>query len=281
MSRTGKLEQHRHSLSEIREIMSSMKSLAYMETRKLGQCVSAQRTLVAAIEEAATDLLAFHPTILPSAEPTVQVHVVVGTERGFCGELNENLARQVGAERDSQSIVLAVGHKLRTKLEDRSAATHQIVFIDGAGVLEEVSPVLERIVSELESIRSEHGMVGVTATYYRSEAEISEKRLLPPFEASAGSTSRFSHAPCINMHPADLLVELTDHYLLASLHEILYASLMNENQHRVTHLGLSVKHLDRKLADLVHKANALRQEEITEEIEVILLNAVDMTESDQ
>jgi F-type H+-transporting ATPase subunit gamma len=75
------------------------------------------------------------------------------------------------------------------------------------------------------------------------------------------------------------LLDLAEHYLLACLHEILYTSLLVENQSRVTHLTDAVNHLDDKLASLAHQSNALRQEEITEEIEVILLNSAEIVGS--
>jgi F-type H+-transporting ATPase subunit gamma len=40
-----------------------------------------------------------------------------------------------------------------------------------------------------------------------------------------------------------------------------------------------VQHLDDKSANLLHQSNALRQEEIIEEIEVILLSASSLDES--
>jgi F-type H+-transporting ATPase subunit gamma len=286
MSRVGKLKRHRESLADIREIMNSMKSLAYMETRKLGHRVEAQRTIVEAIEQAATDLLSFHPAILPRTPSATRVHIVIGTERGFCGEFNERLARHEHTDETSASpsITLAVGSKLHARLQGPGASSppHRVVFVDGASVVEEVEPVLERIVTELESLRNEHGVLDVTAVYHRNQADVSSKRLLPPFEArEPPSTRRHAHEPCLNLRPDELIADLTEHYVLASLHEILYASLLYENQHRTAHLGLAVKHLDRKLTELVHKANALRQEEITEEIEVILLSSADLVEPER
>ena len=57
------------------------------------------------------------------------------------------------------------------------------------------------------------------------------------------------------------------------LHEILYASLLAENRRRVQHLDGALRHLDRRLDDLKRKDRRLRQEEIIEEIEVILLGS--------
>jgi F-type H+-transporting ATPase subunit gamma len=59
---------------------------------------------------------------------------------------------------------------------------------------------------------------------------------------------------------------------------MLYTSLMMENHHRVTHLEGAVKHLDDQSEDLARQGNTLRQEEIIEEIEVILLSAASLGE---
>jgi F-type H+-transporting ATPase subunit gamma len=66
--------------------------------------------------------------------------------------------------------------------------------------------------------------------------------------------------------------------LFAVLHEMLYTSLMEENHHRVAHLERAVKHLDDQSVELARRSNVLRQEEIVEEIEVILLSASSLGE---
>ena len=48
---------------------------------------------------------------------------------------------------------------------------------------------------------------------------------------------------------------------------------MAENQQRMQHLDGAVRYLDDRLEALAQKGREIRQEEITEEIEVILLNA--------
>jgi F-type H+-transporting ATPase subunit gamma len=59
---------------------------------------------------------------------------------------------------------------------------------------------------------------------------------------------------------------------------MLYTSLMMENHQRVAHLEGAVKHLGGESAELASKCNGLRQEEIIEEIEVILLSAASLDE---
>jgi F-type H+-transporting ATPase subunit gamma len=73
---------------------------------------------------------------------------------------------------------------------------------------------------------------------------------------------------------------LTDQYLYAALHSLLYRSLAAENEQRIRHLEGAVRHLEEQEAGLQRRIRALRQEEIIEEIEVILLNAVGLDEPD-
>ena len=48
---------------------------------------------------------------------------------------------------------------------------------------------------------------------------------------------------------------------------------MAENRRRMQHLEGAIRRLEERTSELALKRNALRQEEITEEIEVILLSA--------
>jgi len=53
---------------------------------------------------------------------------------------------------------------------------------------------------------------------------------------------------------------------------LLYGSLLPENQRRMQHMDSAVRRLDRTSEELVLRRNVLRQEEITEEIEIIVLS---------
>ncbi|HEU5407471.1 MAG TPA: F0F1 ATP synthase subunit gamma, partial [Nitrospira sp.] len=62
-------------------------------------------------------------------------------------------------------------------------------------------------------------------------------------------------------------------HLFSLLHEVFYSSLMAENLHRFQHMDQAIHRLEKDRGELVRKRNSLRQEEITEEIEVIMLSA--------
>jgi len=279
MSRRRTLERHRHSLAEIRGIMHSMKTLAYLETRKLARFLDAQHAVVDSIETAAADLLGCHPDILPESRQATPVYLLFGAERGFCGDFNRALLRDLEtilqAQPGRSPAIIAIGRKLHTLLE---RDVRVVARVEGAGLVEEITPVLNRLADEILALQAQAGALEVFCLYHGSEDGVVRQRLLPPFESRRDEPPPFPYPPVLNLSPTALLVELTDQYLFAALHAMLYTSLMLENQHRVTHLDGAVKHLDDQAEELAKRCNALRQEEIIEEIEVILLSAASLGE---
>jgi len=282
MTRRRDLEHHRHSMGEIREIMNSMKTLAYMETRKLERFLDAQHAVVESIEDIASDFLSFYSETLPEIDETIRVYLLIGTERGFCGDFNQTLIRHLESNmdtrKDTKSFLITVGRKLYTLLEDDTRVTARI---DGPSVVEEVSVVLNQIVNEVSSLQQQHGMMAVYGLYHVGDDGIVMQKLLPPFQHCLHQPPHFTDPPVLNLSPVEFLIDLTEQYLFAVLHEMLYVSFMAENHNRVRHLEGAVTHLDDESDVLARQCNALRQEEIIEEIEVILLSASSLDEDEQ
>ena len=263
MTRRRELEQHRHTLGEIRGIMNSMKTLSYIESRKLGRFLDAQRAVVAHIETMAADFLGFYPRALPRAEEAIPI----------CRQLESHLRE---CSIDTPRLIVT-GNKLGNQLQGDPRV---VVCIDGANVVEEAEKTLSLIINTLTELHAKEGAVSLAVLYHDPDKEqIVTTEVLPPFEQYQDTAPRFPHPPVLNLPPATFLAELIDHYLFAALHEIMYVSLMAENIQRVRHLEGAVQHLDDKSANLLHKSNALRQDEIIEEIEVILLSASSLDES--
>jgi F-type H+-transporting ATPase subunit gamma len=279
MTRRREIERHRHSLGEIREIMSSMKTLAYLETRKLDRFLAAQQAVVDNVEQVAADFLSFYPETLPESEHSMPVYLLIGSERGFCGDYNHTLARQLESETQISEgeppPLLVVGRKLQALLEGESQL---VEFVTGASVVEEVPNTLAEIVNTLTTLQQKREAISLYGLYHDLDGGIVTQTLLPPLRALSAQPMNYSHPPRLNLPPREFLLELTDHYLFAALHEMLYTALMAENQARVSHLEGAVRRLDEESAELARRSNALRQEEIIEEIEVILLSAAGLDE---
>ncbi len=274
MSRRREVEQHLLALGDIRSIMNSMKTLAYMETRKLTRFLEAQREVVGQMQAVADDFLGHYPDLLSTTVPQVpQICVLFGSERGFCGDLNESLGNVLREPRVGMiHRLVIVGRKLGSRLEQdpRLAA-----IIGGASVAEEVEEVLRQLIRTLTTLQTQNGPFPLIALYHTPDAqEPLIKPLLPPFQQRLHTPRPLPYPPLLNLPPKAFFAGLVEQYLFAVIHKIAYVSLMAENQRRVLHLDGAVRHLDEQSAALVRRSNALRQEEIIEEIEVILLGSV-------
>ncbi|MCG6942662.1 MAG: F0F1 ATP synthase subunit gamma [Thiohalocapsa sp.] len=282
MSRRHDIEARLEGLADIDRIMRSMKNLSYLETRKLARFMDAQRRVMASVEAAARDFLAHHPALLGAlAGPAADAHtcwLLIGAERGFCGDFNEAVRHALdaaaGAEPRRVSLI-AIGSRLALPLEQDPRL---IATVPGASTAEEVGAVLARIIDTLDDIAACRHAVRLKVLHWDDDADaVRAVSLLPPFQdtvvgEAAPAPPKHAYPPLLNLRPAEFLERLVDHTLLAALQALLYSSLMAEHQHRLRHLDGALNRIEERTRTLTLRRNLWRQEEITEEIELILLN---------
>ncbi|BCB27319.1 hypothetical protein SKTS_22050 [Sulfurimicrobium lacus] len=267
MSGQAELAQRFARLKEISGIMTAMKSLSLVETRKLARFIGHQRRMLANIEAAAADFLSFFP-VASAAEMQPAILLLIGSERGFCGNFNERVLAVLDALPGGQPApaLLVVGSRLGAKLEAHPGV---IARLDGPTVTEDVPTVLNRLMDALHTASQQLSGNGAAlfSLAHDSEDEPTLKRLLPLAPPPA---PHFAHPPGLQLAPPEFFAELLDQYLLAALYGFLYESLSAENRQRLAHMEQALDRLDETIARLALKRNALRQEKIVEEIEVIL-----------
>ncbi|HXH86545.1 MAG TPA: FoF1 ATP synthase subunit gamma [Nitrospira sp.] len=277
MSKRRDIEAHVRTLDEIEGIMGVMKNLALMESHKLSRVLAAQHRVVENIEAAGQDFLAFHPTLAPDLSGK-ELYLVIGTERGFCGDFNDRLLSALDGhlrttgERDP--VLILVGHKLveRAGLVHRFAAT-----VEGPTVTEEVQPVLTRVIDQLREAaarRASGGRAPVTAVYHDAVTESVVVRPLRPFPSPPRAAHRNPFPPLLTLPPPVFFSQLVDLYLFSLLHAIFFSALMAESRARLAHLESAIQRLERDETDLLRRRNILRQEEITEEIQMLMLGTL-------
>ncbi|HEY8097017.1 MAG TPA: FoF1 ATP synthase subunit gamma [Methylobacter sp.] len=272
MSLSRELQLHITQLTEIRSILNSMKNLAFIEIHKLQRFKTMQGQAVANIERAAQDFLDFYPGLEAKDDNAAQFCILLGAERGFCGDFNESLIHAIAEK--AYTGVIAIGSRLCNRQEDIAAEV--VATLEGANVAEEVPAIINRLIDAISALHAKATSTLQLTVVYHNDAtnQISQRQLLPPFpQQQHERTVHFGSPPVLNLEPGEFFTDLVDHYLFAVLHEIFYISLMAENQRRQQHLEGAVNHLDDETVTLQRKSQIYRQEEITEEIEVILLNA--------
>ena len=275
MSARRQLQQRLRSLGEMQEILGSMKTLAVLETHKLARFGANQQRLVTGIERAAADFCQSFPQILKRLPILAEVYLLLGSERGFCGDFNEGLRiklTEVQQQHTGENVlVLAIGSRLWAKL---TKDPRVIARLNGPSATEEVPAVLIQVIDTLLDLENQFHSLSLTVLCHDPETQqVVQHPLLPPFTAFTERPPALGPPPSINLPPRQLFSELVEHYLFATLHALFYTALDVENQRRIQHLKAATRRLEEKITQLTLRANTLRQEEITEEIEVILLSA--------
>ena len=267
MSGLAELSRRLVRLKEISGIMTAMKSLSLVETRKLARFIGHQRRMLDNIETAAADFLDAYPSgQAGGTRPAILL--LIGSERGFCGNFNERVLAALDAlpREAPPAALLVVGHRLGTRLE---AHPDVVARIDGPTVTEDVPAALNRLMDALHARSRSYSSAGAAllSLAHDSDGEPKLKRLLP---LAPPPQPHRAHPPRLQLAPPAFFAELLDQYLLAALYGLLYESLAAENRQRLAHMERAIGRLDETLAHLALERNALRQEKIVEEIEVIL-----------
>jgi F-type H+-transporting ATPase subunit gamma len=275
MSKRREIEEHVRTLGEIENIMGAMKNLALMEMMKLSRVQTAQHQVVNGMEAAGRAVVSWHPDLAPDVSGR-DLYLVIGAERGFCGDFNEKILSALDAHleaaQEQDPALIVVGKKL---LERVNRTRRVLSSVEGATVLEEVQPVLTRVidvVSDVAATRQPGGRVPLTVVYHDAESDEVRIRPVRPFQSVATASAGSSFPPVLTLPPEVFLAQLVDLFLFSLLHAMFYSALLSENRARLAHLESARQRLDQSRGDLLRKRNAFRQEEITEEIEVLMLS---------
>ena len=254
MSQSRELQNHIKQLEDISSILNAMKNLAFMTVHKLTRLQELQNQIVQHIEYNAQNFLN-HYSVTTNGYQTA-IYIVIGSERGFCGDFNERLLESL----PKNAQIIAIGSRLIARCESALAE------LFGANAEEEIQPLLEQLLEQL----AKHPNRKLIAVYHDYDNnQIQHRQILPAFTQLPNKSSE---SPLLNLTPAQFFAELLEQYVLAVFYDIFYISLLTENRIRLQHLEGAVQHLEDQTNKLQRKWQTYRQEEITEEIEVILLN---------
>jgi F-type H+-transporting ATPase subunit gamma len=202
------------------------------------------------------------------------VYLLIGSEPGFCGDYDEALLRALPqpARRGCDPALIAIGSKVAARLDDEPRVAARL---EGANALEQVETVPLKVMETLGSWQAAQSPPrALRLTVFHHEADQPEVVVtsLDPFRQWAAVPARSGYAPLLNLEPNVFFAKLVKDYLFTALHGVFYRALIAENEQRMPHTGYAMRRIEEKSRSLVLKRNSLRQEGITEEIEVIMLN---------
>ena len=264
-------------LGDIESIMTAMKNLSSIELIKLAKFLSAGETAMETMETAAADLLGWFPKLreIIGSVPA-EIAVIVGSEKGFCGNFNDSILQKLAELRSGPwkhcPKLITIGRKLGGKLD---SDPDLLETLEGPSVAEEVSDIVHQVTNAVRSAIRSNGRAFSWAVIYNQMTSHGFHTVVeyPLNKLSESEVKLHPYPPVTNLPGRPLFSQLIDEYLFGALHQIFYRSLRAENQRRLQHMGGAIDLLEKKREKMVRLMNRMRQETITEEIEVMLLSA--------
>jgi F-type H+-transporting ATPase subunit gamma len=269
MSKLSDIQSRMRALQDIEEILNAMKNLSLVEITKISRFYETQRELFQSVECALADFQQFYGP--PSSAETPagdSLCVLIGSERGFCGGFNERIQNKLESETstDPPAKLILVGRKLALKfLEDKRT----IASLEGPSAAEEIPLVISQLAKVLA--RFPGSVWKIIHNRYSNEGTIVETTC--PFEFSEKKVpTTFHFPPLLTLTPSELRPQLFEQYLFALFYGVFYLSFMAENHERLRHMDGALNKLGQDEQRLRELSNSIRQETITEELEVIMLS---------
>jgi F-type H+-transporting ATPase subunit gamma len=269
MTKLSDLHSRMRALGDIEGILSAMKNLSLMEMMKISRFYITQRELLRSVEETLADFQQFYGTPTETrGTATTSLYVLIGSERGFCGGFNETIQKTLEnhAMTGTNLRLILVGRKLELRFPQDKRV---VASLDGPSGAEEIPLVISELANTLTRFSSSDWKIiynGYTGT--GTSVEISSPFEFPKREP----VKKLEFPPLLNLSPLDLRPQLFEQYLFALFYGIFYQSFMAENHERLRHMDGALNRLREEEGRLRRLSNSLRQETITEELEIIMLS---------
>ncbi len=266
MSSRRQIVAKRDAYGDVRTMLSAMKSIALMELHKLSDQIERQRAALETAERAAADFLAFHDLPLETGKT---ICIVIGSERGFCGDFNDELLPAIKTIRERGDQMLLIGSRLAERFEEEQDKPETL---PGPNIAEEIPPALESVTRRLEEIQSTAPQVTLRVTALFHDKDGPDEKVIAPLPLPKDKLEMRPCPPYLTMQPQVFLAGLMEQAMLLALHEVFALSLEIENRRRLEHMDNALRRLDEITADMERRINQARQADIIQEIEMITLS---------
>lgn len=270
MSKRPELKRRVHTISEIKSILGAMKSLSIIEMNKVSRYLGAQTEFALTIEETLADFERFFKVAGDLSNYSVEkLFVLLGSERGFCGGFNEDVLAhfaEISTDVPHPQKIIVVGRKLASKLDGDPRI---VETLDGPNAAEEITATITELARRLTRFPN----VRWTLVYHEDSDTHTKVAAVCPFTPRPtrhSCTQKFP--PLLNLSPELLYPQLFEQHLFSVLYRSFYLSFLAENRDRLRHMEGALRELDKKWNQMRKLSNVLWQEEITEELEVIMLS---------
>ncbi|MGI4992999.1 F0F1 ATP synthase subunit gamma [Halobacteriovorax sp. GFR7] len=271
MSKLTSIKKHIHSVSEINNIFNAMKSLSVVELSKAMSLLKNYLEMLNVYNNVLCDFSSFYPQKDTRSVNFDKIYVLVGSERGFCGGFNEKIIKfYQGKETiDKTSKCIIIGRKLEGKLLDQLSPEE---VIESLSVVEDLPRIMNKMKELMDRYLAKE-YIFITNKQSDGEFKTVQTKISRDFDNKNLLVENFL-PPELYLSPHEFFENVIEQYIDVKIANVLIESFYTENKERLRHMESASDKIETKLSQLNLKKNSLRQFEITQELENILLNAV-------
>ena len=277
------IEKQIQTIEGLRDIISSMRSLAAIYLSRTEERLEGIRTYADTVGRAIEDCLFGREIALPESEGKGSAILTFFSEQGLCGRFNEVMAEAAAehALEIASPRFIVVGRRgpalLRRAELDIIAELPSTTSPDGQdGVIHRIAKTVLELVE-----RGAFGQLYLLYARYLSPGRIEPRfeRILPlDLEQWRDKKDPRATAPRLALPRLQLLSELVNEYAFVSLFRAMTESLAGENGMRLQSMEAAKSNIDESLNDLQLQARIQRQNEITEELLDLVSGAEALTQ---
>ncbi|MFW6181105.1 MAG: F0F1 ATP synthase subunit gamma [Spirochaetota bacterium] len=273
------LKRRIQSIQELGSVVRTMKAMAAVGIRQYERAVSSLSDYVGTIEMGLQVVLAQSPG-LPGREPESDerdpaAFLVLGSDQGMVGQFNDRMAAyaldHIPPEIRGGGII-AVGHRVAVKLEDRGAGVLDVLPVPGS--VTGIRWTVQEILLRLDRLREEARIRRVMLFHHRPAGGASYspagRLLLPPDREWLQSLRRRQwlsrSLPMFRMEGGELFSALLRQHHYATLFRAVAESLASENAGRLASMQAAEKNIRDRLSELGTRYHRRRQAAVTSEL---------------
>ena len=274
MSGETALRERAELLDELRQIVQSMKNLAFAELQRVSRQRQAHDDAAATVTEA-LQALPNHPDDRPGAITSGhlpapgyrRILLVMGAERGFCGAFNAQLAKSLQEASDTTGeLTWVASHRLLDLLGTSVPSARGIA---GCASSDEMDHVVD---AWSDLLRPELDANTPVTLLYASASGLTRLALWPVPPAPKPSRQAGVQAlipPIVPLPVAQVRSAIERQHVRLQLLKAVCSSLEQENHWRLAQMQRAQDHLDELGQQLRRRYAHLRQANITNELETL------------
>lgn len=282
MKQIGKIKKQIDQIRDLSNILTTMKNISLVNITHYEKLVQAVRQYFGTIEQGLQIFLHKNSENLlknieneMNKEPVSFGAIVIGSEKGLCGEFNEQIFQffNKNIELREDVHIIAIGHKIAARLEHP-----QMQAYDFPSSHDEISNLLTDLLLVIHQWVEQNNVGEVAFFHNQLVSSLNYKpKLTQIFPLNLDWLKSLKEKPwpsrCLptyTMNREELFYELTQELLFITMYRSFIESLASENAGRLSSMQAAENNIQDRLSELEKNYHLQRQAQITEELFDIL-----------